>query len=115
MAEENNKAKKEPKKTNSRVASAEAEPGGAPIGSKEELKTFLLGVRDKMTEHTAAPVYAVSAMNFALSQPNIYQLLDNETKEIARDIWLRIKQSGMQLRNPPLLFTPEEDALGTVR
>jgi hypothetical protein len=52
-------------------------------------------------------------MNFVLNLPNIYNLLDNENKELARDIWLRIKQSGMQLRNPPMLFQPEEDSLGT--
>ena len=114
MAEENSKRKKESKKTAAKPAATEAEPVAA-ITTKEELKTFLLSIRDKMTDHSAAPIYAVSAMNFALNQPSIYQLLDNENKEIARDIWLRIKQSGMQLRNPPMLFQPEEDGLGTIR
>ncbi len=114
MAEESTKTKKESKKAANRQSAVEVE-SAATITTKEELKTFLLGIRDKMTDRSAAPIYAVSAMNFALNQPSIYQLLDNENKEIARDIWLRIKQSGMQLRNPPLLFQPEEDGLGTVR
>lgn len=112
MAQENVKAKKEPKKVAAKGNSSDTENFGA-ITTKEELKTFLLGIRDRMTDQSAAAIYAVSAINYALNLPTIYTLLDNENKEIARDIWLRIKQSGMQLRNPPLLFQPEEDSLGT--
>lgn len=112
MAQENTKTKKESKKAPAKGAGTEVDAFGA-ISTKEELKTFLLGVRDRMTDQSAAAIYAVSAINFALNLPAIYTLLDNENKEIARDIWLRIKQSGMQLRNPPLLFQPEEDSLGT--
>ena len=38
-----------------------------------------------------------------------YCLKAAENKEIARDVWLRLKQAGLQLRNPPILFGPEED------
>lgn len=89
------------------------EAGFVSISSKADLKTFLLNVRDKLAEEVAAPIYALSAINYALSLPAIYEFLDSENKEIARDIWLRIRQSGMQVRNPPLLFSSEED--GAVR
>ena len=81
------------------------------ISSKSELKNFLQILRDRMTDRTAAPIYAVSAMNHVLTLPKIYDLLDNENKEVARDIWLRIRQSGMQVKNPPLLFGDESDGL----
>lgn len=112
MADETTKTKKESKKTNAKTNSVDGE-NQPTIGSKEELKTFLLSVRDKMADQSSAAIYAVGAMNYVLNLPNIYNLLDNENKELARDIWLRIKQSGMQLRNPPMLFQPEEDSLGT--
>lgn len=105
----NAKPKKETKKT--KTQSSDAETFGE-LKSKDELKGFLVGIRDKMTEQVAAPLYAMSAMNFVLNLPNIYDLLDNENKEIARDIWLRVKQAGMQVRNPPMLFQPEEETLG---
>jgi hypothetical protein len=79
------------------------------ITTKEELKTFLQSLRDKMREQVAASIFAVSAIHYVLNLQNIYTVLDNENKEIARDIWLRLKQSGMQLRNPPLLFRPDEE------
>jgi hypothetical protein len=113
MKEENTKPKKESKKAAApKTNGVESENFGA-ISTKEDLKTFLLGIRDRLADQSAAAIYAVSAINFALNLPTIYTLLDNENKEIARDIWLRVKQSGMQLRNPPLLFQPEEATLGT--
>lgn len=77
--------------------------------SASDLKSFLLCVRDGMADDTVAPIYAVSAINNILSNSKIYKMLDKENKELARDIWLRIKQSGMQLKNPPMLFSPDED------
>jgi hypothetical protein len=98
-------------KKDSKKAKTTAAPEGEGLGvitTREELKTFLLSVRDRMADQSAAAIYAVSAMNYMLNMPNVYALIDNETKEIARDIWLRIKQSGMQLRNPPFLFQGDE-------
>ena len=79
------------------------------IATKTDLKNFLLNIRDKMTEQVAAPIYAASAMNQVLNMPEVYDLLDKTNKEIARDIWLRLKQAGMQVRNPPMLFSADED------
>lgn len=78
------------------------------ISTTAELRAFLEGLRDKMADDGAPAIYALSAMNHVLTLPTVYSLLDNETKEIARDIWLRIKQSGFQVRNPVLLFGEEE-------
>ena len=81
------------------------------ISTTQDLHTFLLNVRDKLGDRSAAPVYALSALNHVMNLPNVYDLLDKDNKEIARDIWLRLKQSGFQLKNPPLLFGGDgEDA-----
>mgnify|MGYP001814373222 CR=1 FL=1 len=96
----NSKAKKQ--------AEGKAEQASNGITSKAELKSFLLSIRDKMTDETSPAIYSAIAMNHVLSLANIYDLLNKENKEIARDIWLRLKQAGLQLRNPPLLFTADE-------
>lgn len=83
--------------------------------SKEGLRDFLLNIRDKMTERSAAPIYALSALNYVMSNAEVYGLLDNENKEIARDIWLRLKQSGFQLKDPPLLFGEGESGTDSVK
>ena len=59
------------------AAAAESRPD---IKSSSDLKEFLTGLRDKMSEQTAAPIYALSAMNYVLSLPDIYRLLDDEIK-----------------------------------
>ena len=84
---------------------------GASIGvisSKADLKAFLVSIRDRMTDGSVAPIYAMSAMNSLLTMQDIYNLMDNENKEVARDIWLRLKQNGLQVKSPPLLFGEEE-------
>lgn len=103
------KGKKEAKPKSENTAVVEDNFG--KISTKGDLKNFLMGIRDKMTDNVAAPVYAMSAMNHLLGMSEIYALLDNENKEIARDIWLRLKQSGLQLRNPPLLFGAEDGVM----
>lgn len=101
------KPKKEAKTKVSKTTNSAPE-ASTEISSKEDLKTFLQSVRDKLADSSASAIYALGAVNHVMSLPDIYSLLDNENKEIARDIWLRIKQSGMQVKNPPLLFKQEE-------
>ena len=103
------KQKKESKSKEPKTAETKA--GDAAFGvvsSRTDLKAFLLSIRDKMEDQTAAPIYALSALNHVMIQPGVYAWLDNDNKEIARDIWLRLKQAGLQLRNPPLLFSEDE-------
>ena len=85
-----------------------------PINSKASLKEFLLNVRDKLADGSAAPVYAFTALNHVMNLPDIYSLLSKENKEIARDIWLRLKQAGIQVNTPPMLFASEEEEVATL-
>jgi hypothetical protein len=103
------KVKKETKSKTTRPAEERAgEDEFGTLSSKGDLKQFLLSIRDKMEEGAAASIYAVTAMNHVMNLDSIYAWLDNDNKEIARDIWLRIKQSGLQVRNPSLLFSADE-------
>lgn len=96
-------------KATERTAEAEKGLGSDQISNSDELKTLLLNIRDKMSDGSGAPIYSLSAINHVLCLPNIYTLLNDENKELARDIWLRLKSSGMQLKSPPILFGDEED------
>ncbi|RMG39757.1 MAG: hypothetical protein D6719_12570 [Candidatus Dadabacteria bacterium] len=102
MAEKKNSKQAETKKAD------KAEKQIEGFSTKADLKAFLMDVRDKMTDGSAPPVYAVTAMNFVMNQPNIYELLDKTNKEICRDIWLRIAQAGFHLKAPPMLFSADE-------
>ena len=99
--------KKTPKAKVTKPSTQDKE-GVTMISTKADLKTFLVNIRDKMTDKSAAPVYVLSAMNHILNLPDIYELLDKPNKEVARDIWLRLKQYGCQVATPPLLFGEDE-------
>jgi len=73
--------------------------------SREELLAFLLNVRDKLVEGVATPIYGMAAINCLLGLKELYGIIDEELREIARDIWLRLENAGLQLKRPPLLFT----------
>lgn len=78
--------------------------GVAEVMNEAELKSFLVTIRDKMSEGTCPAIFSLSSMNYVLNQPNIYEVMNKENKELARDVWLRIKQSGLQVKEPPMLF-----------
>jgi hypothetical protein len=107
-------AKKKEKETKNKATTVEKkeEMTTSQLTTADELKNFLNGIRDKMSEGSAAPIYAMTAMNYIMNEPAIYKLLTEENKEIARDIWLRLKHAGIQLKNPPLLFGTEALADG---
>jgi hypothetical protein len=103
--------KKEPKsKAGSTKVAGELSDVSPTISSKAELKAFLNLVKERIEDDSAAPIYAVSAMNYALNTAQIYDYLDAENKELARDVWLRISQSGLRVRVPMMLFSAEEEA-----
>ena len=103
-------AKKESKTTKTKTATSEVE-GSGKITTTAELKTFLTNMLDKVKEDAAPAIYIASAMNHVLNIPDIYTLLDNECRELARDTWLRLKASGFQVKNPPLLFGEDGSAV----
>ena len=102
------KSKKDSKskttKQASEISQAVMSASAGTISSKADLEAFLLNVRDKMDDESVSAVYALAAVNYIMGLPEVYSWLSDETKEIARDIWLRLKLAGLQIRNPPMLF-----------
>jgi hypothetical protein len=46
----------------------------------------------------------MTAMQQVMTLDAIYDLLDKENREILQEIWVKLSQSGLHLRKPPLLF-----------
>lgn len=78
------------------------------IKSVSELKEFLLSIKNQLNEKVAPPIYALTAMNYIFNQEKVYDLFDNDNRELAREIWLALQQSGLHLRKPPLLFAEDD-------
>ena len=78
------------------------------ITTKAELKAFITDVRDRLLKEQAAPIFAMAAMQQVMNLDTIYDLLDGQNKEILQEIWVKLSQSGFNLRKPPLLFGDAE-------
>jgi hypothetical protein len=104
-----NKKDKKPTASKQTTEAKKAREKFGKITNKKDLNTFLVSVRDGMGDGSTSPIFGMTAINHLLTAPNVYSLLDNENKEIARDIWLRLKGSGLQVKNPPMLFSAEEE------
>jgi hypothetical protein len=50
----------------------------------------------------------MAAMKQILSHDEIYNLMDNPIKEILQEIWVKLTQSGLHVRKPPMLFSESE-------
>jgi hypothetical protein len=77
----------------------------AVVTTKAELKEYLNLIKDKLASNQIAPVYALSAVNSVMSDKTAHDLFDNANIELAKEIWLKLKKSGFQLDNPPMLFS----------
>ncbi|MCB0310903.1 MAG: hypothetical protein KDD42_06700 [Bdellovibrionales bacterium] len=103
------------KKGNSKKANVAADGHDLDsIKNKAELKDFLTTVRDKMSVNAAPAVHVLAAMQYVFELSNIYDLLDKNNKELARDIWLRLRKAGVQLKSPAILFSAEEVAADVI-
>jgi len=74
------------------------------ISTKADLKVFLTDVRNKLLKNESAAIFAMAAMKQVLTLDEVYELLEQDTKEILQEIWVKLSQSGFHLRRPPLLF-----------
>jgi hypothetical protein len=74
------------------------------INSNAALKNFLQSLQDRVAEGQVPAIFAFSVMNHLISNQQICSYFCSESKELARDIWLRVKQSGLQVRSPAFLF-----------
>lgn len=101
---------KNKKETKSKEAAAEVVKEVGRISNKAELRTFITDVHERLMKDQAAPIFAMSVMQQVMSLDNIYDLLDPQNKEILQEIWVKLSQSGLHLRRPPLLFGDGEAA-----
>jgi hypothetical protein len=100
---------KREKKTKEAEESVEKESTSVqPISTRADLKAFATAVRDSLLKEEAAPIFAMAAMKQILTHDNIYELMDNSIKEILQEIWVKLTQSGLHVRKPPMLFSEND-------
>ena len=77
--------------------------------TKEEVMAFVKDIELKLVGGTAANLHSVVAINRIMRASNINELLDSDLKERIKDIWIKLKSTGIQLLDPPIIFGLPKD------
>ena len=76
--------------------------------TKKEVTAFLAEIENQIVDSDQNYLHSMLALNEVLRQPNAHKVLDKGLKEQARDLWLKIKSTGLELEDPPILFPKEQ-------
>lgn len=72
--------------------------------TKGEVEAFLAEISRRIVESPNSYMHALLALNHLLRLPNAREILDEDLKEQMRDIWKKLRSTGLQLNDPPILF-----------
>ena len=72
--------------------------------TKAEIVDFIAEINKQIVSTTKSTMHSLLAINHILRAPNARQVVDADLKQQLKDIWLKLKSSGLQLQDPPLLF-----------
>ena len=78
--------------------------GNKKLLSRAEFAEFLTEIAKKVLDTKGSNLHSMLALNELLRQPNANDMFTGELKDQARDLWLKLKSTGLQLNHPPLLF-----------
>jgi hypothetical protein len=72
--------------------------------SRADVQKYLAEIEQQVISSNEAYLHSVVALNEILRLPNASEILDEELKTQCRDIWIKLKSTGIQLNDPPILF-----------
>ena len=74
---------------------------------REDLVAYLNDISQKVLETDSSTMHSMIALDQILRLPNIDKLLDDELKAQAKDLWTKLKLSGLNINDAPILFGEE--------
>ena len=84
------------------------------VYTREEIVVYLTEIAKKVLDTKSSYLHSMLALNELLRLPNAGELFTGDLKDQARDLWLKLKSTGIQINDPPILFglpkefTPED-------
>ncbi len=82
------------------------------ISTKKDVQEVLDTVARRLLESHTSHLHSTLMLNTVLRLPNASELLDEKLKAQAKDLWTKLKSTGLQLVDPPLLFGLPQKADG---
>ena len=77
--------------------------------TREEIKVFLADIAQRVLRSDAPLTHSLVAIDRLLRLPNAAELFDEDIKRQLRDLWIKLKSTGLQLSDPPMLFGLPKD------
>ena len=82
------------------------------VYTKKELEAFVAEISRKVVDSNPAYLHAMLSLNHLLRLPTLKELMDDDLKEQLKDIWVKLKTTGiLQLQDPPILFGIPDNAI----
>ena len=81
------------------------------VYNRAELVAFIGEINKQVVDKSPAYLHSILALNHVLRQPNLSQLLDKDIKQQLQDIWAKLKTTGLELQDPPVLFGVPEGTI----
>ncbi len=75
-----------------------------PPATRESISKALDSVARSVVGTQSSYMHSMILLDNIFRLPNARELFDDDLKEQAKDLWLKIKSTGLQLNDPPLLF-----------
>ncbi len=83
---------------------AKTEVGSTDSISKEALMEYVQDISQKANKVGESRLHCAIAINQILSNSDYVGLLNDESKNTLKEVWLKLKTDGIQLEDPPFLF-----------
>ena len=77
----------------------------AKVYSKKDVSEFLGEIQGIVNGSESAHIQSLLALNHLLRLENATELFDADLKLQAKEIWLQLRSDGIDLADPPLLFS----------
>ncbi len=72
--------------------------------SRQALADFIADISSKSISPNESLLHCAVAMNQILTNSDTAELLDEDLKKQLKDVWLKLKNTGIDLIDPPSLF-----------
>ena len=72
--------------------------------TKRDVTGFLADISEQIVDSQGNYLHSFIALNEILNQPNAEKVFDEELKSKAKELWIKLKASGLEVNDPPLLF-----------
>ncbi len=83
--------------------------------TREDIVAFLNEISQNIVASSSSYFHSMLALNTLLRLPHARTVFDKELVDQARDLWVKLRSTGLHLTDPPLLFAGSSPVVSDAR